>query len=101
VTAAVAVAATPISTFAGALTATFPTTAVTVTAAAALRPSLVAVTEAVPAATAVTRPSADTVATVVAFEDQLITRPLSVAPAASRVVAVSWSDPGIVNVKAV
>src|SRR5437867_718599 len=65
----------------------------TVTAAVPLCPSLVAVIVAVPPATPVTRPLADTVASA-AFElVQLITRPLSTFPAASLGIAVSCTAP--------
>ena len=60
----------------------------TVTAAVALCPSLVAVMVAVPGATAVTRPLADTVATPVADEVQLTARPVSTSLLAARVTAV-------------
>src|SRR6266576_2798309 len=63
----------------------------TVIAAAAFLPSLVPVIVTEPAATAVTNPVADTVATPVALLDHVTTRPLSVLPAESLVVAVSWS----------
>src|SRR5688572_19764074 len=63
--------------------------AVTFTVADPLLPSLVAVIVAVPAATAVTRPSDDTVATVLRFDDQEIIRPVMVAPEASRSLAES------------
>jgi hypothetical protein len=63
----------------------------TVIAAAPFLPSLVAVIVTEPAATAVTNPVADTVATPVALLDHVTTRPLSVLPAESLVVAVSWS----------
>jgi hypothetical protein len=52
-------------------------------------PSLVAVTVAVPAATAVATPSASTVATAVLLELHATTRPFSVAPPASLVTAVN------------
>jgi hypothetical protein len=63
--------------------------AVTVTAAEPWIPSLVAVMVALPAATPVTTPFADTVAAPVFEELQLTVRPVSVAPLASRVVAES------------
>src|SRR5437870_3866649 len=53
-------------------------------------PSLVAVISAVPGATAVTTPSADTVATKVVDEDQATTRPVRTFPFASRVTADAW-----------
>ena len=53
-------------------------------------PSLVAVIVAVPGETAVTSPEADTVATPGALEVHVMTRPVSVRPFASEVVAVSW-----------
>ena len=53
-----------------------------------------AVMIAVPAATAVTSPEADTVATPVLFEDQVIVRPVKILPFASRATAVSCTvDP--------
>jgi hypothetical protein len=62
-------------------------TADTVTAVVPLLPSHVAVMFAVPIATAVTSPLLDTVATVGALDVQVIVRPDSVAPFASRTVA--------------
>jgi len=62
-----------------------------VIAAAPFLPSLVPVIVTEPAATAVTNPVADTVATPVALLDHVTTRPLSVLPTESLVVAVSWS----------
>src|SRR6266849_6248731 len=64
-------------------------TGVTVIVAEPLWPSLVAVTVAVPAATAVTRPVALTVATAGSALVQVTTRSLSGFPAPSRAVAVS------------
>ena len=64
-------------------------TAVTVICATALRPSLAAVIEALPAATPVTTPVALTVAMFVADEVQVMVRPLRVLFCASRAVAVS------------
>jgi len=54
-----------------------------------LFPSLVAVITAVPAATPVTTPPVETVATAVALELQVTTRPVRVLPPASFVIAVS------------
>src|SRR6266568_2913480 len=62
-------------------------TAVTVTEAVPLFPSLVAVIVLVPAATPVTRPVADTVATAGTLLAQVTTRPGSTLPAESFVVA--------------
>jgi len=64
-------------------------------------PSLVAVTEAVPAATAVTRPELDTVATFVLLELQPITRPVRTLLLASRVVAESCCVPPTVRLAVV
>ena len=61
----------------------------TVTLAVPLRPSLVAVIVAVPAATPVTRPAPETVATWALSVVQVTVRPLSGWPAASLGVAVS------------
>src|SRR6266550_1296117 len=66
-------------------------TAVVVTVAVPLCPSLVAVNVAVPAATAVTRPLADTVATPGTLLAHVTTRPISAEPFASSGVAVSWT----------
>src|SRR5215203_73965 len=55
----------------------------------ALTPSLVAVMTAAPTAIPVTSPVAETVATVLSHDDHVTTRPVSVAPCASFVVAVS------------
>jgi hypothetical protein len=63
--------------------------AVTVTSVVPDMPSLVAVIVAVPAASAVTRPLALTVATPLLELDQVIVRPLSVVPEASLVTATS------------
>src|SRR6266568_3586265 len=63
-------------------------TGFTVMAALALLPSLVAVTFAVPAATAVTSPLASTVATPAASVDHVMTRPVRTLPSASWSVAV-------------
>src|SRR5688500_9874827 len=60
--------------------------------ALALRPSLAAVTMAVPAATAVTRPVEVTVARSGRLDVQLTTRSSSTFPSASRVTAVSAAD---------
>jgi hypothetical protein len=63
--------------------------AVTVMLAVPLFPSLAAVTVAVPAATAVTTPAEETVATDWSLEIQVMLRPVSVAPDASFSVAES------------
>ncbi len=74
----------------GGATVTLPTGIfVTVIADVPLLPSLVAVIVAVPAATPVTRPVAFTVATVGSLEPHVTTRPVSVPPIESLVVAVS------------
>jgi len=52
-------------------------------------PSLVAVTVAVPAPLAVTRPAVDTLAIALSLVDHAILRPVSVLPVASLVVAVN------------
>src|SRR6266704_1624145 len=70
------------------LTVSDATGIVTVTAAVALLPSLVAVTFAEPAATAVTSPLASTVATPAASVDHVMTRLVSTLPSASWSVAV-------------
>src|SRR6266568_4718312 len=70
------------------LTVSDATGIVTVMAAVALLPSLVAVTFAVPAATAVTSPLASTVATPAASVDHVMTRPVRTLPSASWSVAV-------------
>src|SRR6266705_1787769 len=70
------------------LTVSDATGIVTVTAAVALLPSLVAVTFAVPAATAVTSPLASTGATPAASVDHVMTRPVRTLPSASWSVAV-------------
>src|SRR6266511_361937 len=62
---------------------------VTVIAAVPLFPSLVAVIVADPGPTPLTRPVWSTVATLGSLVDQVITRPPSALPFASRVVAVS------------
>jgi hypothetical protein len=54
-------------------------------------PSLVAVIVALPAATAVTRPELDIVATLVLLELQTILRPVRTLLPASRVVAENWA----------
>ena len=64
-----------------------------VTVLVPLFPSLVAVIVADPAATAVTRPPAETVATAGALLDHVMTRPLSTLPAESFVVALSCAVP--------
>jgi hypothetical protein len=63
--------------------------AVTVTVPAPVCPSLVATTEADPALTAVTIPVAETVATTGFALDHVTVRPVRIAPAASRSVAVA------------
>jgi len=63
---------------------------VTLTAALPLRPSLVAVIVADPAAFAVTSPLPSTVATAVLLLAHVTTRPVSGAPLESRGVAVNW-----------
>src|SRR6267378_4315912 len=67
-------------------------TRLTVTEAVPLLPSLLAVMFADPAATAVTMPFADTVATEGASLDQVTARPFSTLPAASFIVAANCSD---------
>jgi phage terminase large subunit-like protein len=71
------------------------TVAVTVIVAVPFFPSLVAVSVALPAATAVTRPLADTVATAGALLAQVTTRPVKTLPAESFVVAASCTVPPI------
>src|SRR5687767_4337930 len=61
----------------------------TVTAAVPLRPSLVAVIDTLPGATAVTTPAAETVAMPVLLELHATARPANTLFAASRAVAVS------------
>jgi hypothetical protein len=56
-----------------------------------LLPSLVAVIVAVPVATAVTRPDADTVAAAVLLEPHVTTRSVTTFPAESVTVALSWT----------
>jgi len=74
----------------GGLTVTDATgTGVTVRSAEPLLVSLVALILAVPAATAVTNPLEETVATPVLSDDQVITLPVKAWPLASRVVAVA------------
>ncbi len=68
-------------------------TGVTVTDAVPATLSLVAVIVAVPAATAVTTPVVDTVATADAFDDHATTRPVSTLPLASFVTAVNVAVP--------
>jgi hypothetical protein len=76
------------------LTATDATgTAVTVTTALPLTPSLVAVIVAVPGASARTTPFDDTVATAVLLEAHAIDRPSNTLPPASRKVPVTCCDP--------
>src|SRR5207249_1310225 len=75
------------------VTVTDATTAFTVTAADPVFPSLAAVTVAVPALTPVTRPVADTVATLGVPEVHVTTRPVSTFPAASFIVAASCTVP--------
>ena len=65
-------------------------TRLTVTPALPLLPSLVAVTVAEPAATAVTPPVPLTVATAVLLELHVMVRPASGLPAESLGVAVNW-----------
>jgi hypothetical protein len=81
----------PITTLAEAgLTVTVATeTAVTVIEELPLWPSLVAVIDALPAAIAVTRPFASTVAAAVLFEDHVTVRPLRTLLLASFVVTVN------------
>jgi hypothetical protein len=55
-------------------------------------PSLDAVTDTLPAATAVTSPEVETVAIPVFAELHAITRPVSTLPLASRVTAANWVD---------
>lgn len=67
------------------------------TVAVPLLPSLLAVITADPAAIAVTTPEIDTLATDVLLDVHVTTRPVSTAPFASRVVAVSAEEtPGCV-----
>jgi len=68
-------------------------TTATVIAALPLRPSLVAVIVALPAATPVTSPLAETVATPAALLDQLTARPVRGLLAESSVDALSCSVP--------
>src|SRR5437899_7945905 len=68
-------------------------TGFTITGALPLCPSLVAVIAAAPTATPVTRPLADTVATVLLLVFQATARPLSRLPVASLSVAVSCTVP--------
>jgi hypothetical protein len=75
-------------------TVTLDTDAVmTVSVAAPLRPSLLAVIVVVPAASAVTKPFAETDATDVLLDAQPNVRPLSADPLASRAVAVNCCEP--------
>jgi hypothetical protein len=67
--------------------------ALTVIAAEAVCPSLVAVIDTLPGATAVTSPDAETVATAVLLELQVITRPVSTLLLASRETAESCTVP--------
>jgi hypothetical protein len=67
-------------------------TAVTVMDAFPLFPSLVAVIIAVPMDNVVTSPVLETIATTVLPDAQVISRPVSSAPAASRAIAVAWVD---------
>jgi hypothetical protein len=67
--------------------------ALTLIAAEAVCPSLEAVMDALPAATAVTSPEPETVAIPVLPEPQLITRPVSTLLFASRVTAESCAAP--------
>src|SRR5438309_10562189 len=66
-------------------------TRLTVTAAPPVFPSLAAVIVADPAAAPVTRPLAETVATALLLDAQVISRPDSGRPFASSGVAVSWT----------
>lgn len=66
-------------------------TALTVTVAVAVFPSMVAVMTALPALTPVTSPEDDTVAMVVAPELQVVVRPVSAWPVELYGVAVSWT----------
>ena len=69
-------------------------TAVTVTSAVPVLPSLVAVIVAAPMATAVMRPAEETVATLVLFDENVIGRPESTLPWSSVTWAVScFVDP--------
>jgi hypothetical protein len=70
--------------------------AVTVIVALPLCPSLVAVMLVDPTATGVTTPCASTVATAVLAELQVITRPVSTFPFASRVMAAACDEPIVV-----
>jgi hypothetical protein len=72
-----------------------------VIAAEAVCPSLDAVTDTLPAATAVTSPEAETVAIPVLPEPQLITRPVRTLLLASRVTADNWTVPPIWRVELV
>src|SRR5437879_5153343 len=65
----------------------------TVSAAEPVMPSLVALTEVVPATRPDTRPLADTDPTVSKLDDQVMVRPLSTLPLASVNVAVNCCDP--------
>jgi len=73
--------------------------ALTVIADCAVLPSLAAVICADPAAIAVARPSAETVAIPLLLELHVVVRPVSVLLFASRVVADNWTVPPIANVE--
>ena len=64
---------------------------ITVSCAEPLLPSLVAVTVSAPGASAVTIPVLLTLATLVGVADQVVVRPVSTLPEASRSVAVNCS----------
>jgi hypothetical protein len=74
--------------------------ATTVTCANPLRPSLVAVMLAVPAPTAVTTPVLFTVATAALSDPQDTSRPVTITPFASLVVAVAWVVPPATTLEA-
>jgi hypothetical protein len=73
--------------------------AFTVIAAEAVCPSLAAVMDTLPAATAVTSPELETLAMELLAEFQPMTRPVSTLPLASRVVADSCTVPPICRVE--
>jgi hypothetical protein len=82
----------------GGVTSTLATgTTTTLIAELPLCPSLVAVMVADPAATALTRPLAETVATPAASLDQTMARPVRTFPAESLVMALSWTVPPAVT----
>jgi hypothetical protein len=72
--------------------------ALTVIAADAVCPSLEAVTDVLPALTALTRPEAETVAIAAFADPQVTTRPVSTLLFASRVTTESCCDPPICRV---